>query len=240
MRCPYCNALNAERATFCSHCGRDLTKSPQQPQNSSPRPTQVYSSPTQPTQPQYPQHPYAQPVPPVPPVQPQSARPTQTRPTSPAQPTQATRISSTAHPAQTTRVPESVKAPEPSAQFPPRTLEQLQALESGAMPYTFVDEAIGNGRKRIICISYRACSAWQQVATLLKAFKEQQSDKYDTIIIQGVVTNTTLPYAFNNGQFTFDRNVRLGSQLINRYVIETGTGLESDSLRIVLQDTPTS
>ena len=108
------------------------------------------------------------------------------------------------------------------------------------MPYTVVDEAIGNGRKRIVRISYRACSAWQQVATLFKAFKEQPSDKYDSTIIQGVVTNTAIPYTFNNGQFTFDRNVRLGSQLINRYVIETGTGLESDSLRIVLQDTKNS
>ena len=238
MRCPYCNALNAERATFCSHCGRDLTKTQQssqsqQPQNPSTRPTQLYSPPSSSTQPPYPQRPYTQPAPPV---QTQSARPTQTRPTTvpPAQPAPATR------PTQTTRVAEPVKAPELPAQFPPRTLEQLQALEPGAMPYTVVDEAIGNGRKRIVRISYRHCSAWQQVATLLKAFKEQSSGKYDTTIIQGVVTNTALPYAFNNGQFTFDRNVRLGSQLINRYVIETGTGLESDSLRIVLQDTRTS
>ncbi len=215
MRCPYCNALNAERATFCSHCGRDMTKAPQP----STRPTQVSSPPTQSS---YPQRPY------VPPVPSQSAHPTRTRSATSASPTPAT------------RVPEPVKSPEPPAPFPPRTFEQLQALESGAIPYTIVEGAIGNGRKRIVRISYRACPTWQQVATLFKAFKEQPSDKYDTTIIQGVVTNTAIPYTFNNGQFTFDRNVRLGSQLINRYVIETGTGLESDSLRIVLQDTKTS
>lgn len=235
MRCPYCNALNAERAAFCSHCGRDLTKPPQQ---YSSRPTQVYSpspQPTQPTQSSYSQRPYPQPTPPV---QPQSARPTQTRPATlpPTSPTQTTHTTTTTHATQTARVPEPVKSPEPPSQFPPRTLEQLQALESGAIPYTFIDEAIGNGRKRIVRISYRACSPWQQVATLLKAFKEQPSDKYETTIVQGIIINTALPYTFNNGQFTFDRNVRLGSQLINRYVIETGTGLESDSLRIVLQD----
>ena len=165
----------------------------------------------------------------------------QTRPATlpPTSSTQTTRTTSTTHPTQTSRVVEPAKAPEPPTQFPPRTLEQLQALESVAIPYTVVDEAIGNGRKRIVRIGYRACSQWQQIATLLKAFKEQPSDKYDTTIIQGIVTNTALPYTFNNGQFTFDRNVRLGSQLINRYVIETGTGLESDSLRIVLQDTRT-
>jgi len=115
-------------------------------------------------------------------------------------------------------------------------MDQLQALEQGAISYTVIDEALSNGRKRTVRISYRACSAWQQVATLLKAFKEQQSDNFDTIIVQGIVTHTTLPYAFNNGQFRFDHNVRLGSQFINRYIIETGTGLESNSLRIVLQD----
>ena len=233
MRCPYCNALNAERAAFCSHCGRDLTQA-------STRTAQSYNPQNPQAQSPYPYRPSGQPVSPV---QPQAAHPTSVRPTQPAQSAQTaqvTRTTATTHPTSASRMPEPMKAPEPPSQFPPRTLTQLQSLESGAMTYTVIDEAIGNGRKRIVRISYRACSVWQQVATLLKAFKEQSSDKYDTTIIQGIVTSTALPYAFNNGQFTFDRNVRLGSQLINRYVIETGTGLESDSLRIVLQDSQTT
>ncbi|MBA2284806.1 MAG: hypothetical protein H0W02_04940, partial [Ktedonobacteraceae bacterium] len=43
-------------------------------------------------------------------------------------------------------------------------------------------------------------------------------------------------YSFTNGELTFDRDVRLGSQITNRYVIETGNGFESDSVRIVLTE----
>ena len=127
-----------------------------------------------------------------------------------------------------------MKAPEPPAPFPPRTLAQLQALVEGALAYTFVDEELGNGRKRTIRIVYPACSQWQQVATLFKVFHDQTSDKYATLIIQGIVANTAVPYNFNNGQLRFDRDTRLGSQLVDRYIIETGTSLEMDAQRIVL------
>lgn len=245
MRCPYCHGLNAERAAFCAHCGRDLTQPPRttptaqsvQPPSST-RASQSY--------PQQQPSPYAQrtpasSVPPTSVAQPQPARPPQARSTtSPPSPTaRATANASMPRPAQVTRTPEPVKAPEPPAQFPPRTLEQLQALEQGALSYSIIHEAIGDGRKRIVRITYHACSAWQQVATLLKAFKEQQSDTFDTLIVQGVISNTLLPYTFNNGQLRFDRNVRLGSQLINRYIIETGTGFENDAVRIVLQNVGT-
>lgn len=88
-------------------------------------------------------------------------------------------------------------------------------------------------------IIYPRCAAWQQVATLLKAFKDQQETNVDTIVIQGywqqdddaLATNT-----FTNGHLIFDRNVRLGSQIMNRYQIETGNGFDSDSVRIVLSE----
>ncbi len=43
-------------------------------------------------------------------------------------------------------------------------------------------------------------------------------------------------YGFTNGQLRYDRNVPLGGQRINRYQIETGTGFEMDSVRIVLSE----
>ncbi len=127
-------------------------------------------------------------------------------------------------------------APEAPAPFPPRTMEQLQALEQGALTYTFVDSTIGDGRKKIVRIAYAKGVPWQQVATLLKAFKEQQEEKFDTVIIQGFLDQDTSLYSFTNGQLYFDRNVRLGGLTTNRYQIETGNGFESDSVRIVLTE----
>ncbi len=132
--------------------------------------------------------------------------------------------------------PNIPQGPEPPGPFPPRTIAQLQALESGALPYTITQDSVAAGRKKIVRIVYQRCSAWQQVATLLKAFKEQRSDTFNTIIIQGVFEQDINVYAFTNGQLVFDQNVRLGSQTMNRYQIETGTGFEFDSLRIVLSE----
>jgi coenzyme F420-reducing hydrogenase delta subunit len=115
-------------------------------------------------------------------------------------------------------------------------MDQLQALEPGALPYTFVADEVGVGRKKIVRITYSRCAPWQQVATLLKAFKEYQTQQFDTIVIQGLVEQDSSIYTYTNGQLWFDRRVRLGSQLINRYQIETGTGLESDAIRIVLAE----
>ena len=85
-------------------------------------------------------------------------------------------------------------------------------------------------------IVYPKGVAWQQVATLYKAFKEQLEDGFDTIIIQGVFEQDTEVYAFTNGQLIFDRGVHLGGSILNRYQIETGSGFEADSMRIVLTE----
>jgi len=115
-------------------------------------------------------------------------------------------------------------------------MEHLRALEQGALTYTVVESTVGDGRKKIVRIAYARCVAWQQVATLLKAFKEQQEGKFDTIIIQGFLDSDASAYSFTNGQLYFDRNVRLGGLTTNRYQIETGNGFESDSVRIVLTE----
>jgi hypothetical protein len=64
--------------------------------------------------------------------------------------------------------------------------------------------------------------------------KDQQEDRFDTIIIQGVLEQDTPLYAFTNGQLVFDRNVLLGGNTTKRYQVETGNGFEIDSIRIVL------
>lgn len=99
-----------------------------------------------------------------------------------------------------------------------------------------MSDTVGNGRKRIVRIAYRPCTGWMQVATLLKAFKEYQADKFETIIIQGVREQNPNVYEYTNGQLVFDRNTRLGSQVLSRYQIETGNGMASDSVRIVLSE----
>lgn len=133
-------------------------------------------------------------------------------------------------------MPPAPVAPEPPAPFPPRTVADLQALEQGALSYTVVNDTVDVGRKKIVRIAYVKCVPWQQIATLLKAYKEQQGEHFATIIIQGVLPQDPGVYSFTNGQLRFDRDVRLGSLTTNRYQIETGNGYESDSLRIVLTE----
>jgi len=116
-------------------------------------------------------------------------------------------------------------------------MTHLKELQAEAVPYTVTDDTVAAGRKKIVRIVYRRCAAWQQVATLLKAFNEQkQRETFDTIIVQGVLEQDRTPYSFTNGQLQFDRGVRLGSQILNRYQIETGSGFESDSVRILLEE----
>ncbi len=112
----------------------------------------------------------------------------------------------------------------------------MQALEEGALPYTLVNDTVDVGHKKIVRIAYPKCTSWQQVATLLKAYKEHQAEPFETVIIQGVLPQDPGSYSFTNGQLRFDRNVRLGSLTTNRYQVETGNGYESDSLRIVLTE----
>ena len=89
-------------------------------------------------------------------------------------------------------------------------------------------------------IEYPHSVGWQQAGTLLKALNEQQDQQYETIIIQGYRPQSPREYGFTQGQLSYDRNVQLGSQTMNRYVVETGNGFESDSVRIVLSDESTS
>lgn len=233
MRCPYCGGLNSERASFCAQCGRDL---PHAQTNTRQQPAQ------QPYQPPRQQLPQSQ----RPPYQPtQHPFPTQgaTRPAPPAYQPQHLPV---AVPPRQAPVQQPMRTPgtpppqqqvvETPANFPPHTMAHLKALQDEAVPYTLLDEAVVDGRKKIICIAYRRCAPWQQIATLLKAFNEQPAQAFATVIVQGSVERETTPYEFSNGQLRFDRNVRLGSQTMNRYQIETGNGFESDSIRIVLSE----
>jgi len=227
MRCPYCGGINSDRTAYCAHCGRDLKpKSPYQPAPSQQPPYQ--QRPGTPSSPQG--HPAT--IPQSPYQQPQQAPTTQGRrpPVTPPQSAQA--ITQPGTPV----APPEPPPPEPPVPFPPRTLAQLQALEQGGLAYTLVDTTFGDGRKKIVRIVYPKGVPWQQVATLLKAFKEQQEDRFDIIIIRGVLAKDTLAYSFTNGQLVFNRNVRLGDLTTNRYQIETGNGFESDSVRIVLTE----
>ena len=217
MRCPYCGGLNADQANFCARCGRDLKELPPIKQRHG-----------------FPPPPQGRPAPLTqsPHQQSQQAHVTQRRhaPIMPSQPAQVIRQQ------ETPVVPPEPPRPEPPSQFPPHTIEQLRALEEGALAYTVVHSTVGNGRKKIVRIVYPKCFGWQQVATLYKAFKEQLEDGFDTIIIQGVFEQDTEVYDFTNGQLVFDRGVRLGDLILNRYQIETGNGLETDSVRLVLTE----
>jgi hypothetical protein len=223
MRCPYCGGINSDQAAYCVYCGRDLKSQPppnqyppsQQRQGASP-PLQGHSTNV-----------------PLPPQKQAQRAPVLQRRRAPSILSQSTQT--TIQP-EAPIVPPEPPPPDPPTQFPPSTVEQLQALELGALAYTVVHSAVGDGRKKIVRIVYPKGVAWQQVATLLKAFKEQQDDRFETIIIQGVLEQDTQIYAFTNGQLVFDRNVRLGSLITSRYQIETGNGFESDSVRIVLTE----
>jgi len=217
MRCPYCGGLNQERATYCASCGRDLARNVQrQPQQQTYQP--AYRDP----------HLSIPPRPASQPLQAQQAQAGRRHPATANPPTSAAVIPGPV---------ESPPAPEPPAPFPLRTLEQLNALLSaGAQEYTVVGSSLGDGKKKLVQIAYPRCAGWQQTATLLKAFKEQQEERFNTIIIQGFLPQQPDTYAFTHGQLQFDRNVQLGDQKSNRYIIETGSGFENDSVRFVLNE----
>jgi hypothetical protein len=216
MRCPHCGGLNPENMTYCIRCGRNF-------QPVRPSGTRA-ASPTPPTKPFIPGPTYQPPAPPRTTVQ---QRPSPQPPQTPHS-TIATR-----NPAQPTSSPD---APEPPVPFPPRTTAQLQALEQGALQYTFISDDESYGKKKIVRIQFRRCAPWQQVATLNKALKEYDSASYNTVIIQGMYNQERNGYAYNNGQLVFDRNVRLGGAIQNRYQFETDDGFSVASLRFVLSE----
>ncbi len=242
MRCPYCGGLNREQSTYCVSCGRAMQAAPPQYQQQAPAPSQAQWPGTQRTvnaPNQAAQRTYA-PAPNPQARSQQSYAPTPQRPA--AQPVQQQARASRHQPAAPVQapvfvVPEPPPAPEPPAPFPPRTMEQLKALlASGAQPYTVIESSVADGKKKIARIAYANVTGWQQAATLLKALQEQQEAQYNTIIIQGVLPQQQDVYAFTNGQLQFDRGVRLGGSTNNRYVIETGNGFASDSVRFVLNE----
>jgi len=212
MRCPYCGKFNIDQAVYCTSCGRDM--------RTSVRPTSGQ------------QTPYQQPRP-APGQQGRPAATPQGRPGTPSMPQmqhapQQSRRQAPAPP------PPAPPPPEAPAPFPPHTIAELQALEQGALSYRVVDNNIGDGHKKTVRIAYAKGAAWQQVATLLKACKEQQEAQLESVIIQGFLEGEASVYNFTNGQLVFDRNVRLGDKTTSRYQIETGNGFETDSIRIVL------
>lgn len=214
MRCPYCGGLNQERAVFCVNCGRDLRRAQQnvQPQR-------------QPTQPQQPGYPTNQPNRGA-----NQQAQSQTQATSRRQSAVASRA-----PAPIV-APTPVPEPEPPGPFPPRTLAQFVALlATGSQAYTVTSSEVENGKK-IVSIAYPRCANWQQAATLLKALQEQHEDRYTTIIVRGMVAQRQDAYGFTNGQIQFDRSVRLGARICNRYTLETGNGYSADSIRFVLNE----
>lgn len=236
MRCPYCGGLNSDQAQFCVRCGRDLSAKPPVPATTS-RNRAPYPAPPQPSQSQPPyQNPrqplpnqsYPRPTPPPSPYrQPQAAPPAQPMPSRAT----ARRVAET--PVAPAPVPVAPEAPAP---FPPRTIQHLKALEQGALNYSLVSEEESVGRKKVIRILYQRCTPWQQMATLLKALRDHQSEKFSTIVVQGTYEQERSTYGFTNGQLQFDRQVRLGSQIMNRYQIDTGNGFEIDSVRVVLSE----
>jgi hypothetical protein len=243
MRCPHCGGLNPDSIRYCALCGRDVTVRPiptQRPQSTLNAPGYSGTARVQQPPPQRPGIPQQRAQPVQRPGQPYQPNPQQPqRPNAPMRgagtatstPPVGQRIPIDAVP---TVPPKTEPAgPEPPAPFPPRTISDLKALEQGALSYTGIDEAVKHGRRKVVRITFERCTAWQQVATLLKALREYDTQACDTIIIQGMQANSTDIYNFTNGQLIFDRNVRLGSLTQNRYQIETGNGFASGSVRIV-------
>lgn len=218
MRCPYCGTTNGDQAKYCVHCGRDMSIGLKTPAMNRPQPPYQQPQQTPPTQ-RYPT-----------PAQPQSSyQPGVGRPV-PPQPSQ---------PAARSR-PQPTPAPAPElpapAPFPPKTVEQLKALEQGALAYNVLNTTTNAEWKKTVRIAFPRCAPWQQVATLLKALAEQLGTNHETYVVQGVLPQDSDVYGFTNGQITFDRHARLGSQVMARYLVETNDGFASDSVRVVLSE----
>lgn len=250
MRCPHCGGLNPDNSKYCIRCGRTFAPQQQNVSQSVQRP--VYpprpATPPQQQRPVYPPPTQSRPAPPPerPTVAPQPSRPTVYPPTTAS----ATRPRSAppATPARPEPKPFRAaqqgwpteqpipSAPEPPAPFPPHTAVHLKKLVEGALDYTVVNENTDYRLKKVVNILYRRCAPWQQVATLLKAFNDNDDKKFDTIVIQGVYNQEHTVYEFTNGRLIFDRNVRLGSQTLKRYQVETDNGYAMEAVRIVVSE----
>jgi hypothetical protein len=222
MRCPYCESVNQDTATFCRRCGRELQR-PLQPPVAHKEPAQQAPRSTRSDLPPPRRLPYPAPAlsAPARAQVPSVAPATRQRPPAPSV------------------TPPAAPIAEPPTPFPPQTLKQLRVLEQGALNYTLVSDDEQAERKRIVRVAYPPCAGWQQFATLFKAlnvYKEQQGRQFTTVLIQGLTDAHSDLYSFNNGQLIFDRGVRLGSDVLNRYQLETGNGFTGDSIRTVLTE----
>ncbi|QBD81246.1 hypothetical protein EPA93_36825 [Ktedonosporobacter rubrisoli] len=216
MRCPFCGMFNRDDAAYCTRCGRDLV--PGYP----PGQTTQGQPPRRPAGPNYAPPANRQQAPRPPSVPPIQAGPVRSGPGS--------RAKTVPEP------PRAFKGQEAPQSFPPHTTAQLKELESLALPYTRISDEESNGHKKIVRIQYQACPAWNQVATLWKALNDVKDDNFATTLIQGFTQPGRALYSFNNGQLQFDHGVLLGSQRINRYIFDTGSGFEGDAVRIVLSE----
>lgn len=247
MRCPYCGEPNNNAsASFCIRCGRDLKTGAQvRPRQRSFQPVQGAPAPRDMGQPG--PGPYYAPAPPQMPnsvaISMPANIPGQRQPGKPVQAGRTARPK--VSPGQVVRHEElnlltpimaPVQGPQAPESFPPRTFAQLIALEKEALDYKVLNDDLGYGPKKIIKIEFARSVPWLQVATLLNALSKYRSTSSDTIIIQGSYPQSSNLYDFSNGQLQYDHNVRLGSQLLDRYLIDSGTGLESDGVRIVFTE----
>ncbi len=222
MRCPYCGVSNGDQARYCVHCGRDMTTALHSPGSTGTGMRQPPQQPQQPTQ-RYPAPPPSS-VPTQPPYQ--SGRPGQPQPPAPN-----VRVRP-----QAASVPVAAPEPAPPVAFPPKTVEQLRGLEQGALTYTVVNTTTNAEWKKTVRVVFSRCAPWQQVATLLKVLKEQMDTNHETIVVQGVQPQEPDVYGFTNGQITFDRHARLGSEVMTRYLLGTNDGFAGDSVRVVLTE----
>jgi hypothetical protein len=118
-------------------------------------------------------------------------------------------------------------------------MAQLEALQKLALDYSLVSDDESVGAKRIVRVLYQQCPPWQQMATLYKVLQECKEDhakKFSTVIVQGVTHAEPSFYNFDNGQLIYDCNVRLGSQILNRFQIETENGFAATAVRVVLTE----
>lgn len=244
MRCPYCGEPNNNAsASFCIRCGRDLKTGAQvRPRQQTFQPAQGVPVPPNAGQPRsyYPpssqtQGGIARIIPANAPAPRPPAPPTQAR-KNPRPKVSREQVARREELDQLAPVVAPIQGPQAPEPFPPRTFAQLLALEKDGLDYNVLRDDLGYGSKKIIKIEFARSVPWLQVATLLKALSKYRSTSSDTIIIQGSYPQSSNLYEFSNGQLQYDHNVRLGSQLVDRYLIDSGTGLESDGIRIVFTE----
>jgi hypothetical protein len=237
MRCPYCGGINTDQANYCTRCGRGLSsasQTPSAPQTTRTQPSPQTSQTSQRLQPAPASGPPGAAAP-----GPSGGRRRQGGPGSFALSQPASAAAMQRGPLATSP-PSPPPPPPPPAPFPPRTLAQLQALQPGALDYTLLGSSLLPGRKKLVEIQYPSCAPWQQVATLYRALGDHDEERFDTIVVRGFCEQTEARSSFDNGELIFDRQARLGGQVIRRYLIATHHGFEVDSVRIVLTEEQTT